>query len=495
MNEGQILAEKYRLIEQLSRGGMGSVWRAEHIELGTPAAVKLIDPSLADTEEAVFRFRREAQSAASLRSANIVQIFDYGVAHGVPYIAMELLRGKSLARHLAQVSRLTPVETAIILSQVGKAVAWAHSMGVIHRDLKPDNIFLADDAGETVVKLLDFGIAKTLDVRLTEPPTTVTGAMMGTPFYMSPEQTSGQKLVDFRSDIWAFAVIAFECLTGQRPFQSETLGSLVLAICSEPIPKPSSVTNVPPGFDDWFAHAASRDLQKRFPSIREAAKELRRICAAGLDDEALGLSSDGGDSTRSGREPQVDLSTSTVQMVELPGSLYTMSAATPATKRSLPHKRRGTGLVLGLLVLAGVGGTLLLTGKQTPLPPTQLAEPAAPAPSTTALASPLPQSPLATAATDAKLVGPVVELVNSAANSGVHPTGNRGVAAGVAAGTPAPSNALGSRHNAVATNKSRVQPASSGPIDAGVSRGPMQQHKPAASAETPGPDLDKLVGF
>lgn len=472
MNSGQILAEKYRLIEQLSRGGMGAVWRAEHIELGTPAAVKLIDPLLADTEEAVHRFRREAQAAASLRSANIVQILDYGVANGSPYIAMELLRGKSLARHLSQVGRLTPIETTIILSQVGKAVAWAHSMGVVHRDLKPDNIFLAEDAGETVVKLLDFGIAKTLDVRLVEPPTTITGAMMGTPFYMSPEQTSGQKVVDSRSDIWAFAVIAFECLTGQRPFQSETLGSLVLAICSEPIPIPSAIASVPAGFDEWFARAAHRDLQQRYHSIREAAKELRRICAAGIDDEALGLSSENGDSSNFANPPSDDLSTSTIPMAEVPGSLYTMSAATPAARRPRLGGVRGASLLLlGVAILGVVLGLVREPAKPIPSTSTHIVQSSAPAAPTLA---PM-QMPVQSEPMDAKLTGPTVELVD--------------------AGESTPSNAAKSGSNPISSPRPRLTSETKTPPNARASGEPVNQHEPPIHAEPAAPDLDKLVGF
>lgn len=366
MSVGQVLAEKYRLVEQLSRGGMGSVWRAEHIELGTPAAVKLIDPALAETEEALVRFRREAQSAASLRSSNIVQIFDYGVAQGIPYIAMELLRGQSLARRLALHGSMSPVETAVVLSQVAKAVSWAHSMGVVHRDLKPDNVFLAEDAGETVVKLLDFGIAKTFDMaQVLDAPTTITGAMMGTPFYMSPEQASGKRSVDYRSDIWAFAVIAFECLTGRRPFHADTLGGLVLVICSEPLPRPSTLANVPLGFDEWFARAANRHAELRYPSIREAASELRRICAMGLDEEALGPLSASG--IHSGPEPSPadGFSSSTLTLSEPSSELSTMAGSAlespKATKRGLR-----LGLTLGLGLAAAVVIVVALRGQTTP---------------------------------------------------------------------------------------------------------------------------------
>jgi len=280
MRQGRILAGKYRLICKLTEGGMGMVWRAEHIELGTPAAVKLLDPTIAESAEALARFKREAQSAASLRSSNIVQIFDFGVDETLPYIAMELLEGKSLAEKLRSEGPMSPVDTAAVLAQVARAAAWAHSRGIVHRDLKPGNIFLSEDAGDIVVKLLDFGIAKPVHLDLSETPVTLTGAIMGTPQYMSPEQASGKKVVDHRTDIWSFAIIAFECLTGKHVFRADTLGGLVLAICTEPLLKPSEVAAVPPGFDEWFAHAAARNLEERFSTISEASDTLRFVCGA-----------------------------------------------------------------------------------------------------------------------------------------------------------------------------------------------------------------------
>jgi serine/threonine protein kinase len=280
MRQGRILAGKYRLISKLTEGGMGMVWRAEHVELGTPAAVKVLDPTIAESAEALARFKREAQSAASLRSTNIVQIFDFGVDDTQPYIAMELLRGKSLADKLRIEGRMSPAETAAVLSQVARATAWAHSRGIVHRDLKPGNIFLSEDADDIVVKLLDFGIAKPVQLDLSETPVTLTGAIMGTPQYMSPEQASGKKVVDHRTDIWSFAIIAFECLTVQHAFRADTLGGLVLAICTEPMPKPSDFGVVPQGFDTWFARAASRELSQRYSSITDAADALRFVCGA-----------------------------------------------------------------------------------------------------------------------------------------------------------------------------------------------------------------------
>jgi eukaryotic-like serine/threonine-protein kinase len=290
MPDDRVIAGKYRLIARLSKGGMGSVWRAQHLELDCPAAVKLLEPAFADSPEALVRFRREAQSAASLRSANIVQIFDFGVDDGTPYIAMELLRGQSLAERLAARCPLSPEETALILSQVARAAGWAHSMGIIHRDLKPGNIVISEDAGECVVKLVDFGIAKPSRIEMHAAPVTLTGAIMGTPQYMSPEQASGRGVVDHRTDIWSFGIVAFECLTGYHAFTAETLASLLLAICSDPLPVPSKIAPVPLGFDDWFAHCVHRDPHRRYYSIAEAADTLRTLCGVTQATPTLAMS-------------------------------------------------------------------------------------------------------------------------------------------------------------------------------------------------------------
>jgi len=281
--EGLVLSERYRLVSQLGQGGMGSVWRAEHVELGTPAAVKLIDPEIASNEEALSRFKREAQAAATLRSPHVVQILDYGVDNGTPYIAMELMEGESLADRLERVGRLDTHTTATIMNQVARAVSKAHEIGIVHRDLKPDNIYLVRNEDEELAKVLDFGIAKSTGdgFGAMGAPETRTGAMLGTPYYMSPEQAGGKKTVDHRSDTWAMAVIAFECLLGRRPFDSDTLGGLVLTICTEAPPVPSHVGPVPLGFDEWFAKATARSPDDRFQTARELASELKVICGIG----------------------------------------------------------------------------------------------------------------------------------------------------------------------------------------------------------------------
>lgn len=285
---GWILAERYRLDALLGRGGMGSVWRAHHVALDSPVAIKLMEPEIAANQAGLERFVREAQAAAALRSPHVVQTLDFGVHEGTPYIAMELMVGESLASRLERLGRLSVVETTKVITHVGRAVTKAHEMGIVHRDLKPDNIFIVQNDDEEVVKVLDFGIAKMASVTAPASVQTRTGVMIGTPYYASPEQLEGSKLLDHRTDIWAMGVIGFECLLGVRPFEGESIAELVLRICTRPLPVPSSVGPVPPGFDLWFARACARELNQRFGSARELSEALRGL-PAGLSDTTQGL--------------------------------------------------------------------------------------------------------------------------------------------------------------------------------------------------------------
>jgi hypothetical protein len=358
---------------------MGSVWRAEHVELSTPAAVKLIDPTIATRADALARFKREAQAAATLRSPHVVQILDYGVDQDIPYIAMELLEGESLAQRLERQGRLTPEVTATILTHVARAVGKAHEIDVIHRDLKPDNIFLVPYEDEELAKVLDFGIAKQRETGSLGGPETRTGALLGTPFYMSPEQASGRKEVDHRTDIWAMAVIAFECLTGQLPFADETLGGLVLAICTEPPPVPSSVAPVPAGFDQWFARGTAKDPDDRFQSAREQAAELCELVGSGARRSALPSASD--EVVRTAVHPEVapmpaypgGAPATTPGMAPEPGttgdgklgSTGTLAPPSSVTVGAFVKKPR-TGMLVGGAALAAlvVGGVaLVVTGR------------------------------------------------------------------------------------------------------------------------------------
>jgi serine/threonine-protein kinase len=268
-----VIADRFRLNRVVGRGGMGSVWHATHLGLDIPCAVKFIEGHYALVPEAQTRFEREAKAAANLRSPHVVQILDHGVWQGVPYLAMELLEGEDLGQRLKRIERMHPKDMCLIVSQVARALTKAHQMGIVHRDLKPDNIFLVKDDDREIAKVLDFGIAKLTGA--VEGSSTKTGAMLGTPYYMSPEQAQGTKAVDHRSDLWSMGVIVFRALTGALPFESTAIGDLLMRIIVGPIPVPSlGAPWLPPAFDRWWAKAASRDASQRFQSAKELADDL-----------------------------------------------------------------------------------------------------------------------------------------------------------------------------------------------------------------------------
>ena len=279
LRAGDWVTKAVRLERPLGSGGMGSVWVAEHTTLRTRVVVKLMRPELAGDPETLQRFSREAAAAANVKSPHVVSVLDHGVApDGSPFITMELLEGEDLAARLAR-GPMPPDEAAVVVAQTCKALARAHERGIVHRDVKPQNIFLCSSFGETFVKVLDFGIAKAGGDLQAGLDTTSTGAVMGTPFYMSPEQALGQKAIDFRTDLWAIGVVGFELLTGRKPFVGDTVGAVAVAICSKPLPMPSAVRPALGGaVDAWFARACAREPPARFAS----AKELSDAFAAAL---------------------------------------------------------------------------------------------------------------------------------------------------------------------------------------------------------------------
>lgn len=342
MSEGLLLAGRYRLTKRLGSGGMGSVWRAYDLNLGAEVAVKLIDAALADSSEALARFRREAQAAASIRSTYVVQILDHGIDQGTPYIAMELLHGESLAQRIERLGALSREQTARLLGHVGRALSLAHEHGIVHRDMKPENIFLVREDDEDVGKVLDFGIARQRGgLADSGGLKTATGALLGTPYYMSPEQATGQA-IDHRTDIWAFGAIACECLTGRRAFDAESLGALFHAICIAPLPVPSRFAAVPSGFDAWFARAAARDLMTRFQTIKEAADELRMICGFAAGRPSV-------PSFSGARGDGVGLTDSAAPAVS--ASTVTLDFAVPPSSKTIPERSRVGYWRVGLLGL------------------------------------------------------------------------------------------------------------------------------------------------
>ncbi len=269
-----VVEGRFCLVRQIGRGGMGTVWQARHLTLDTDCAIKFIEGEYAKTAEARQRFEREARAAAQLRSPNVVQIFDHGGWEGIPFIVMELLDGEDLGRRIARHGgRVPPADLCRILAQVSRALTKAHQVGIVHRDLKPENIFLVRDDDREVAKILDFGIAK--QTTALGDSNTKTGAMLGTPYYMSPEQAQGTKSVDPRSDLWSLAVIVYQCVTGRLPFESKALGDLLVKIIVQPLPVPSRVApGVPPTFDAWWARASSREPAGRFQTAREFVEAL-----------------------------------------------------------------------------------------------------------------------------------------------------------------------------------------------------------------------------
>jgi eukaryotic-like serine/threonine-protein kinase len=357
---GTLLSGKYRLERPIGQGGMGWVWKAQHVQWDAPVAIKLIDvrqlasradaPAPTADSPLLQRFFGEARAAAAIRSPHVVQILDDGVdpALQLPFIVMELLEGETLEQRLSRERRLPPDVTANILTQVARALTRVHEANMVHRDLKPSNVFLVPNEDEVLAKVLDFGIAKGGTGMGTGTPITATGEQMGTPFYMCPEQIRGQRHIDYKADIWAFGVIAYECLTGVRPFGGETLGALSLSICVEPLPIPSRAASVPAGFDAWFLRSVSRDRTLTFRSAKEASDGLRSALTGPLT-RAVGQVREHrrGAENPTPHQPAPALDT-------------TAAAITPARPMPGALRRRSTALAAATVVVAVGGGWYLL---------------------------------------------------------------------------------------------------------------------------------------
>jgi serine/threonine-protein kinase len=244
---------------------------------GSKVALKLLERSAGCDDKMLARFAREARAAAALRGPHVVRILDHGIDADTSFIAMELLVGETLRSRIARTKGLAAIDALRFMRQVLAAIREAHEAGIVHRDLKPDNVFIVQGDPE-IVKVLDFGIAKLQKNAVDESSSSVTdtGMMIGTPYYMSPEQAQAQS-VDHRSDLFTIAVIAFEAVTGKRPFGGESFGELVVSLCTSPVPIPSKLGKVPRGFDEWFVRGTQRDRARRFQSAREMADELARI--------------------------------------------------------------------------------------------------------------------------------------------------------------------------------------------------------------------------
>ncbi|WP_437564195.1 serine/threonine-protein kinase [Sorangium sp. So ce542] len=278
--EGSIIAGRYRLERMLARGGMGAIWVARHVQLDAAVAIKLMAPEYAASSTARARFEREARAAAQLKIPNVVHVHDYGIEGDTPFLVMELLDGEDLETRLAREGRLSLPATLSVVAQVCKALRRAHEVGIIHRDLKPANLFLARQDDEEIVKVLDFGIAKAQGALLAGKETK-TGTLVGSPYYMSPEQVRRSKTLDWRSDLWSVGVIAYRCVTGRLPFPGEEIGEVFVAICTEDVPLASSLApELGPEVDRFFSRAFMREPERRFQSASELAEALSAAAAA-----------------------------------------------------------------------------------------------------------------------------------------------------------------------------------------------------------------------
>jgi eukaryotic-like serine/threonine-protein kinase len=300
----RLLAGRYRLVRPVAQGGMAQVWEANDDVLARAVAVKILHPHLAVDPSFLERFRREAVSAARLHSPHIVATYDAGTEQGpvggadsmvVPFIVMELIRGRTLRQLITEVGPLSPALAVGIARRVAEALGHAHASGVVHRDIKPGNILLCDETfvagpvrvtgGSPLVKVTDFGIARMTDVAGSD--LTNTGTLIGTAAYLSPEQVEGRS-VDARSDLYALGVVLHEMLAGRPPFSAETeLGTALQHLHGQPPRLRQLRAGVPPGLEAVVLKAMARDPESRYQTAADAATALRAIDLA--PDDALPL--------------------------------------------------------------------------------------------------------------------------------------------------------------------------------------------------------------
>jgi serine/threonine-protein kinase len=370
---GSLVGGRYRLGRSLGQGGMGEVYEAVQENLGKRVAVKLLHAQLAHNAGLLARFKREAEAAARLGHANIVEVFDFGVdADGTPFLVMELLAGESLGRTLASQGRLSQARVAFIAAQVLAALAAAHASGFVHRDLKPDNIFLTSVSGvNDIVKLLDFGIAKLTD-ESTDAKLTNTGAVLGTPQYMSPEQARGRS-IDARSDLYAMGVVMYEALTGRVPFTAENYNAILFAILEDdPTPLASMRPDLEPAFVEIVQRAMARKPESRFSDAAAMRTALLPFATVSVGTSAI----------RSEPPPALANDFVTAPTIATPQSAYT-----PPNTPSASH---ATGSASALATPSASGAApLVLPNGASPAPDVATAPTAWSAPPRT----PAPKSP------------------------------------------------------------------------------------------------------
>jgi serine/threonine protein kinase len=374
--EGPHIAGKYKLGRLLGRGGMGSVYAGEHVVTGRAVAIKHMARELAVREDARRRFVREAQAVGRLEHPNVVEVLDAGVdeADGVPYVVQSLLRGATLRAYMTRHPQPGSVVAVGLVLPILRALAAAHEAGLVHRDVKPSNVFLAqvaDLGGDRVIpKLLDFGISKFTDTNPEEATLlTETGAAVGTAAYMSPEQASAERDVDGRADVWAVGVMLYELLAGERPFEAPSPALLLLKVVSQEPPRlESRAVALRPEIADIAHRALSRDRDARWPSARAFHDAL--AAAIGASTREPWAVAPGIEAVTAAVEAEV-----AAGLFSMPGSpskpLVSTVGERPSSRQTPPQRsaeqplagnRARVAIAVGLVALVlGFAGTWLVT--------------------------------------------------------------------------------------------------------------------------------------
>ncbi len=270
------LVGNYRVLGRLATGGMGEVFRGEHIHLGRPVAIKFLHQRLIDNADAVARFTTEARAVSSIRHPGVVALFDFGPHEGGAYLVMELLEGETLTDRLASAGQLSPATVIDIGVQLAEALAAAHAMGVVHRDLKPDNIVLVPDRmrpGRERAVLVDFGVAKVV----AGSPHTLRGDLLGTPFYMAPEQSVSANAVDHRCDVYSLGCVLYRLLTGVVPFDGNLMDILLAHQSSTATPLRSLDPYIPVELESLVEHMMAKSPRARPSDMTRVARTLIHI--------------------------------------------------------------------------------------------------------------------------------------------------------------------------------------------------------------------------
>jgi len=279
---GDLISQKYRLLRQLGRGGMGSVWAGRNELTDRDFAIKFLLPELAKNREALHRFFLEARACGQIKHPAVVAVYDMGQAEdGTPYLVMELMEGEGLDQRLTRSGVFRPGEAAACVGFIARGLEEAHIRGLVHRDLKPANVFFAiDDRGEVVPKVLDFGVSKATSAADPKFVRTNTGAVLGSPAYMSPEQARGDEDIDGRSDVWSLGVILYESLTGRSPFEGQNYNQLMVNIITQPH-KPAIELNplVPEDLSELIDLTLKKHPDQRIKTARELSERLDAIAS------------------------------------------------------------------------------------------------------------------------------------------------------------------------------------------------------------------------